>query len=104
MAAVCDNFDRAFSPRNDQAKKIEFCTVQQNKMFEYGIAQLNDLLFDELVDNVAKEALKPSIFVVQKAAAPKNGVKFRQGCNDTIRSSLWEPSLKIRKKLGKIPA
>ena len=26
-----------------------------------------------------KEALKPSIFVVQKAAAPKNGVQFRQG-------------------------
>ena len=67
-------------------------------MFEYGIAQLNDLLFDELVDNVAKEALKPSIFVVQKAAAPKNGVEFRQGCNDTIRSSLWEPSLKKKEK------
>ena len=47
---------------------------------------------DELVDNVVeevntKEALKLSIFVVQKAAAPKNGVEFRQGSNGTIRSS-----------------
>ena len=28
------------------------------------------------------------IFAVQKAAAPKNGVEFRQGSNDTIRSRL----------------
>ena len=28
-------------------------------------------------------------FVVQKAAAPKSGVKFRQGSNGTIRSSLF---------------
>ena len=35
-----------------------------------------------------KEALKSSIFVVQKAAAPKTGVEFRQGSNGTIRSSL----------------
>ena len=33
-------------------------------------------------------ALKSPIFVVQKAAAPKFGVEFRQGSNDTIRSSL----------------
>ena len=31
---------------------------------------------------------KSSIFVVQKATAPKNGVKFRQGSIGTIRSSL----------------
>ena len=35
-----------------------------------------------------KEALKSSIFVVQKAAAPKTGVEFRQGSTGTIRSSL----------------
>ena len=31
---------------------------------------------------------KSSIFVVQKATAPKNGVEFRQGSIGTIRSSL----------------
>ena len=31
---------------------------------------------------------KSSIFVVQKASAPKNGVEFRQGSIGTIRSSL----------------
>ena len=51
------------------------------------------LLFDEWVDHVVKElnieeALKSPIFVVQKAAAPKTGVEFRQGSIGTIRSSL----------------
>ena len=41
------------------------------------LVHLNNLLFDELVDDVVKEvnvkeALKSSILVVQKAAAPKN--------------------------------
>ena len=36
-------------------------------------------------------ALKSSIFVVQKAAAPKNGVEFRQGSIGAIRSSLATP-------------
>ena len=54
----------------------------------FELAHLNDLLFDEWVDRVVKEALKSSIFVVQKAAAPKTGVEFRQGSNGTIRSSL----------------
>ena len=31
---------------------------------------------------------KSSIFVVQKATAPKNGVEFHQGSIGTIRSSL----------------
>ena len=31
---------------------------------------------------------KSSIFIVQKAAAPKNGVEFRQGSNGTITSGL----------------
>ena len=59
----------------------------------FELAHLNDLLFDEWVDQVVKEvnfkeALKSPIFVVQKAAAPKNGVEFCQGFNGTIRSSL----------------
>ena len=46
-------------------------------LFELG--HLNVLIFDEWVDHVVKElnveeALKSSIFVVQKAAAPKNGL------------------------------
>ena len=41
------------------------------------LVHLNNLLFDELVDDVVKEvnvkeALKSSILVVQKAVAPKN--------------------------------
>ena len=45
----------------------------------FELAHLNDLLFDEWVDHVVKEvnvkeALKLSIFVVQKASAPKNGI------------------------------
>ena len=35
------------------------------------LVHLNDLLFDEWVSHVVKEVLKASIFVVQKAAAPK---------------------------------
>ena len=59
----------------------------------FELVHLNDLLCDEWVDHVVKEVnvqevLKSSIFVVQKAAAPKNGVEFRQGSNGTIRSSL----------------
>jgi len=51
------------------------------------------ILFDEWVDHVVKEfniedALKSSILALQKAAAPKNGVEFRQGSDGTIRSSL----------------
>ena len=59
----------------------------------FKLVHLNGLLFDEWVDHVVKElniedALKSSILVVQKAAAPKNGVEFCQGSNGTIRSSL----------------
>ena len=35
-----------------------------------------------------KEALKSSILIVQKDAAPKNGVEFRQGFIGDICSSL----------------
>ena len=59
----------------------------------FEVLHLTDLLLDELVDNVVKEvnikdALKSSILVVQKAAAPKNGVEFCQGSDGTIRSRL----------------
>ena len=62
----------------------------------FELVHLNDLLFDEWDDHVVKElnnkeALKLSIFVVQKAAAPKNGVEFCQGSNGNIRSSLATP-------------
>ena len=48
---------------------------------------------DGLLNHVVKElnveeVLKSPIFVVQKAAAPKNGVEFCQGSNGTIRTSL----------------
>ena len=47
----------------------------------FELVHLNDLLFGELVDHAVKEvnvkdALKSSIFVVQKADAPKTGVEF----------------------------
>ena len=48
----------------------------------FNLGHLNDLNGD------VKETLKLSIFAVQKAAAPKNGVELRQGSNGTIRSSL----------------
>ena len=59
----------------------------------FELVHLKDLLFDELVDEVVKEveikeALKSSIFVVQKAAAQIYGVEFRQGSIGGIRSSL----------------
>ena len=59
----------------------------------FELVYLNDLLFNEQVDNVVKEvnikkALKSSIFVVQKAAAPKIGVEFCPGSIGTNRSSL----------------
>ena len=49
---------------------------------------LNDLNDDVVIEVDVKEALKSSIFIVQKAAAPKSGVEFRQGSIGTIRSSL----------------
>ena len=62
-------------------------------IFLFELVLLNGLLFDEWVNHVVKElkveeVLKSPIFVVQKAAAPKNGVEFRQGSIGTIRSSL----------------
>ena len=49
----------------------------------FELVHLNDLLFDEVVEDVVievndKEELKSSIFVVQRADAPTNGVEFCQ--------------------------
>ena len=68
-------------------------SVQPRIIFLLELVHLKDLLFDELVDEVVKEveikeALKSSIFVVQKAAAQIYGVEFRQGSIGGIRSSL----------------
>ena len=52
------------------------------------LGHLNDFNDDVVEEVNVKEALKSSIFVVQKAAAPKSGVEFRQGSIGTIRSSL----------------
>ena len=52
------------------------------------LGHLNDLNDDVVVEVDVKEVLKSSIFVVQKAAAPKTGVEFRQGSIGTLRSSL----------------
>ena len=52
------------------------------------LGPVNDLNDDVVVEVEVKEALKSPIFVVQKAAAPKFGIEFRQGSNGTIWSSL----------------
>ena len=49
---------------------------------------LNGLLNHVVKELNVEEVLKSSIFVIQKAAAPKNGVEFRQGSIGTIRSRL----------------
>ena len=59
----------------------------------FELAHLNYLFIDEWVDHVVKEvnvkeALKSSIFVVQKAASPKIGLEFNPSSNGAIRSSL----------------
>ena len=47
---------------------------------------MKSMILSSKVD--VKEVLKFSIFVVQKATAPKTGVEFRQGAIGTNRSSL----------------
>ena len=42
------------------------------------LGHLNDLNDDVVVEVDVKEALKSSIFIAQKAAAPKSGIEFRQ--------------------------
>ena len=54
----------------------------------FDLGHLNVLNDDVVVEVDVKEVLKSSIFVVQKAAAPKSGVEFRQDSIGTIRNSL----------------
>ena len=54
----------------------------------FDLGHVNDLNDDVVVEVDVEEALKSSIFIVQKAAAPKSGVEFCQGSIGTIRSSL----------------
>ena len=56
----------------------------------FELVHLNNLLFDEFVNEVVniEDALKSSNFVQQKAAAPKNEVEFCQGSIGAISSSL----------------
>ena len=66
----------------------EGCLGIPTSIFFFELVHLNDIVFDVVEEVDIKGFLKSSIFVVQKAAAPKNGVEFCQGSNDTIRSSL----------------
>ena len=54
----------------------------------FRLGHLNDLNDDVVVEVDVEEALKSSIFIVQKAAAPKSGVEFLQDSIGTIRNSL----------------
>ena len=49
---------------------------------------VNGLLNHVVKEFNVEEALKLSIFIVQKAAAPKSGLEFRQDSIGTIRNSL----------------
>ena len=44
----------------------------------FDLGHVNDLNDDVVVEVDVEVALKSSIFIVQKAAAPKSGVEFRQ--------------------------
>ena len=68
--------DRANNPVQ-KAAAVPLSWSFLNGLLNYVVKELN-----------VEEVLKSSIFVIQKAAAPKNGVEFRQGFNHTIRSSL----------------
>ena len=62
-------------------------------IFLFELVHLNDLIYDEWVNDIVEEVdfkgvLKSSIFVVQKATAPKSGIEFRQGSLGAFRSSL----------------
>ncbi len=57
----------------------------------FDLVHVNDLTDDVVVEVDVEEALKSSIFIVQKAAAPKSGVEFlvnfyhTEGC----RTKIW---------------
>ena len=64
-------------------------------MYNFLVVSQGNQFVQTVHDNIGKvlqvdveEALKSSIFIVQKAAAPKSGVEFRQDSIGTIRNSL----------------
>ena len=64
------------------------------------LGHLNALNDDVVVEVDVEEALKSSIFIVQKAAAPKSGVEFRQESIGTIINSLARSEVTMEKKNG----
>ena len=54
----------------------------------FDLGHVNDLNDDVVVEVDVEEALKSSIFIVQKAAAPKSGVEFRQD-SIALWASMW---------------
>ena len=69
---------------------FDFGTFQLSVLFRFFYSHLFLGGFSlDVVEKVdVKGALKSSIFVAQKAAAPKIRVEFRQGSIGTIKSSL----------------
>ena len=68
-------------------------TSMASIIFLFDLVHFYDLFCDEYVDDIVEEVdvkgvLKSSIFVVQKATAPKIGVEFRQGSIVATRSSV----------------
>ena len=57
-------------------------------IFLFELVHPNDIFCDIVKEVDVKRVLKSSIFVVQKATAPKSGIEFRQGSIGAIRSSL----------------
>ena len=60
--------------------------MREDRRHQWG--ELNNYGDKYVVDLIIKGALNLSIFVVQKAAAPNNGVEFRQRSIGTMRRSL----------------
>ena len=64
----------------NQLSRVWHSSAQPSIICLFELVHLNDLLFDEWFDEVVKkvnvkEALELSIFVVQKAAAPKTAFR-----------------------------
>ena len=74
-----------------------------NPVQKFAAVPLSWSFLNILLNHVVKElnideVLKSPFFVVQKAAAPKNGVEFRQQFNGAIRTSLTAPYDDVRRR------
>ena len=56
-------------------------------IFFFELVHLNNLFCDIVEEVDVKRVLKSSIYVIQKATAPKTGEEFRQGSIGTFKSS-----------------